>query len=112
MITAEEAWARFERAQARVDRWFAEYEALYEGAVVKLMRNTVSRGARPITKAQAEMMVDALTTPTGYPKLRAALDKYLHYMNEARFYKDVWQAILQRNQPDANALANWKWKNG
>src|SRR5262245_22092366 len=105
MISEAKAWANLEKAQERMDFWFEQYNELYEGSAERLQKQTWDRQKQRITIAQARAQVDALTSPTGYSKVYEALQQYRRFMDEARFWKDMWQAV--RDHDRSPAATDW-----
>lgn len=94
MITAEQAWERFANAATQMDRWMKLYEARY-ASLVEHLRTTAK-----MTKTEAQYTIDSV--PSYEAQLTYRLTQYKWYRDEAKAWKDVWQAIRDRDQMPAS----------
>jgi hypothetical protein len=89
VITASQAWRRFQRSVELMDRWLTAYETRYGKQAQQLMDRD------NLTRAQAEIILDSLPQPE--PLLAYQLAQYKWHRDESKAWKDVWQAIVQHD---------------
>lgn len=88
MITVEQAWTRFTTVVNQMQRWMSLYESRYAGLVEHLMVEG------KMTRTEAQYTIDSV--PSYDPQLTYRLKQYLWYRDEAKAWKDIWQALRDR----------------
>lgn len=87
MITPPQAWERFQRSVEQMDRWLTAYEERYKTEVERLVER------KGLTPQIARYTIDS--TPSYDALLTYQLGQYKWYREEAKVWKDIWQALTQ-----------------